>query len=69
MEIIETEKKVEVTKYGVVVKKNGDTYFVDLTITVNHRTGEVEEIIHNYKETTFTDDERLKIMEAAKATF
>ena len=77
MDIISTNKKVEITEYGVAVKKNGDTYFVDLTITVNHQSGEVEEIINDildsvgehHEETLFTDDERLKIMEAAKSTF
>jgi hypothetical protein len=77
MNIIETEKKVEVTKFGVVVKRYGDTYFVDLTITVNHKSGEVEEVINDivdehdrhYGEGLFDGDERLKIMEAAKSTF
>lgn len=77
MDIIETEKKAEVTKYGVVVKKVEDTFFVDLTITVNHKSGEVDEVIDDivdkhdihYKETLFTDNERLKIIEAAKSTF
>jgi hypothetical protein len=77
MDIISTNKKVEITEYGVAVKKNGDTYFVDLTITVNHQSGEVEEIINDildivgehHEETLFDDNERLKIMEAAKSTF
>ena len=77
MEIIETKKKVEITEYVVAVKKGGNTFFVDLTVTVNHQTGEVEDVIneildernHQRSETLFTDSERLKIMEAAKSTF